>query len=78
MGHVAAPPKLRNRKKNATASPLLEKITSWAQDTRKKLCSLKLAFRVFAPSHEAPQHDEITTGSPFKAFNDGAYFRCEN
>ena len=42
------------KKKNATASPHLEKRISWSQDIRKKLQSLKLAFRVFAPSYEAP------------------------
>jgi hypothetical protein len=37
-----------------------------------------LAFRGFARSYEAPWHTQITTESPFKVENDGAYSRCEN
>jgi hypothetical protein len=39
---------------------------------------LALAFRVSAPSHEAPWHAQIATESPFKAFDNGAHFTCEN
>ena len=39
---------------------------------------LPLAFWVFAPGFEAPRRAQNAVESPFKEFNHGAYYWCEN